>query len=277
MDGRTDGPTDGWMDFLKTLYLPNYKVSRYEISFSQSYYSTPPFIHSFFPPSLPYGLSVPLPKPPLHRLPSGVSYFSLLYSVVYLISSSSCLRRLHLLPVTPVVPSIFPSITCVRRQFLHQLWPIQLVPLPFVLYVQCSFSPSVYAVPLYSFQLIISILPQSFPGIGLLFFDLSKFHSHTKLCSRRWISMVPYLNLIPICWWRQPSACWLLLLPWQSWSLSSVHKTHLEYHWFISNFSRFIINNITFSIVFRFSPCDTVLTNSVHHNYFVTHCKMFLV
>ena len=46
--------------------------------------------------------------------------------VVCLRSSSSCLRLLPLLPVTSILPSIFPSITCFRRQFLLNMWPIQL-------------------------------------------------------------------------------------------------------------------------------------------------------
>ena len=49
--------------------------------------------------------------------------------------SSSCWR---LLPVTFNLPSIFPSITCIRRQFLRNMWHIQLSFLPFMV---CRHSP----------------------------------------------------------------------------------------------------------------------------------------
>ena len=42
-------------------------------------------------------------------------------------SSGSCLRVLPLLPVTSLLPSIFPSTTCFRRHFLCKMWPVQLV------------------------------------------------------------------------------------------------------------------------------------------------------
>jgi hypothetical protein len=38
---------------------------------------------------------------------------------------SSCWRLLPHLPVTSILPPIFPSIMCFRRQFLRKLWPIQ--------------------------------------------------------------------------------------------------------------------------------------------------------
>ena len=38
----------------------------------------------------------------------------------------SCLLLLPPLPVIFVLPFIFPSITCLRRQFLREMWPIQL-------------------------------------------------------------------------------------------------------------------------------------------------------
>jgi hypothetical protein len=28
--------------------------------------------------------------------------------------------------------------------------------------------------------------------------------------------LVSFLNLSQICWWKASSACWMLLLPWQS-------------------------------------------------------------
>jgi len=38
---------------------------------------------------------------------------------------SSCLRLLPRLPVTSILPSILPSITCFRRQLLRKMSPIQ--------------------------------------------------------------------------------------------------------------------------------------------------------
>jgi len=50
-------------------------------------------------------------------------------------SSSSCLLLLPRLTATSILPSIFPSITCFRRQFLRKIWPIQLA---FLLHIVCK-------------------------------------------------------------------------------------------------------------------------------------------
>jgi len=55
------------------------------------------------------------------------------YSVLTLMSPSKCLRLLPRLPIPSILPSIFPSITCLRRQLLSKMWPIQLVLLLFTL------------------------------------------------------------------------------------------------------------------------------------------------
>ena len=70
----------------------------------------------------------PLPMRVLHRVRSSASSFNFQYPLFSVRSSSSCLH-LSRLPVT-VLPSIFPSITCSRRQFLSNMWPMQLVFLP---------------------------------------------------------------------------------------------------------------------------------------------------
>ena len=41
-------------------------------------------------------------------------------------SSSSSLRLLPRLPFTSILPFIYPSLTCLAKQFQHQNWPIQL-------------------------------------------------------------------------------------------------------------------------------------------------------
>jgi hypothetical protein len=64
----------------------------------------------------------PLPKRFLHLMRSRASSFKLEYPLLSPGSSSNFLRLLPRLLFT----SIFPSITCFRRQFLHKIWPIQL-------------------------------------------------------------------------------------------------------------------------------------------------------
>jgi hypothetical protein len=78
--------------------------------------------------------SKPLPKQALHIVWSRASSFRCEYPVLSLKSSSSFLHLLSCLPVTSIPPSIFPSITCHRRQFLHKMWPIQLA---FHLLISC--------------------------------------------------------------------------------------------------------------------------------------------
>jgi len=65
---------------------------------------------------------------------NNASCFNTRYLLIFLTSSSSCLRILSRLLVTFILPSIFPSITCFISQFLHKLWPIQLA---FLLLTAC--------------------------------------------------------------------------------------------------------------------------------------------
>jgi len=84
------------------------------------------FIHSIVCPTTgPQSL----PKLVLHRVRFSASSFSFQYPVFSVRSFSSWLRLLPRLPVTSILCCIFPSITCFRRQFLRQLWPIQLASL----------------------------------------------------------------------------------------------------------------------------------------------------
>ena len=70
------------------------------------------------------------PKPPpkrfLYIVQSRASSFKWQYPLLSLRSSSSFLRPLPRLLVTSISPFIFPTITCLRRQFLRKMWPIQL-------------------------------------------------------------------------------------------------------------------------------------------------------
>ena len=68
----------------------------------------------------------PLPKRFLHTERSRASCFNWEYPLLSLRASSSFLRLLPRLLVTFICPFIFPSITCLRRQFLRKMWPIHL-------------------------------------------------------------------------------------------------------------------------------------------------------
>jgi hypothetical protein len=68
----------------------------------------------------------PLPKRFLHLMRSTASSFKLQYPLLSPRSSSNCLRLLPRLLVTSIRPFIFPSISCIRSQFLRKIWRIQL-------------------------------------------------------------------------------------------------------------------------------------------------------
>ena len=140
------------------------------------------FIHSVF--CLTTG-----PKPPLkrflHIVRSRASAFKWEYPILSLRSSSSFLRLLPRLLVTSFSPFIFPSITCFRRQFLHKMWPVQLV---FCFLISCrifhcsltlsnhfSHDRSNWSSPSFS-----STTFQNFPGISNLLPETSKFQ-HYKI------------------------------------------------------------------------------------------------
>ena len=67
------------------------------------------------------------------------------YLLLSLQSSRSWLSFPNYLSVTSTLPSIFPSTTCSRRQFLRNMWPIQLVFL-LSLYVGYSSTPSPWVI-----------------------------------------------------------------------------------------------------------------------------------
>ena len=76
----------------------------------------------------------PLPKRALHIVRSRDSSFKWEHPLLSLRSSSSFLRLLSRLPVSSILPFIFPAITRCRRQFLHRMSPIQLA---FCLLISC--------------------------------------------------------------------------------------------------------------------------------------------
>jgi hypothetical protein len=66
----------------------------------------------------------------------AISCFLFQYPVscISLRSSSSYLILPPYLPITSILPSIFPSVTCSTRKILHKMWPIQLI---FLLFIVC--------------------------------------------------------------------------------------------------------------------------------------------
>ena len=82
----------------------------------------------------------PLPKRGLQTVRSGALSFNFQYPVFFLRSSCTFLCLLPRLPVTFIRSSIFPSITCFRRQFLHKMCPIQLAFL-LIVYTEVLISP----------------------------------------------------------------------------------------------------------------------------------------
>ena len=49
-------------------------------------------------------------------------------------SSSSCLHLLPRLSITSILPYLFPTLMCFRRQFLCKMWPIKLAFLRFIVH-----------------------------------------------------------------------------------------------------------------------------------------------
>ena len=68
----------------------------------------------------------PLSKRAFQRVPHSAFSFNFRYHLLSLSLYISCLRLPPRLPLTSLFSSIFPSITCFRRQFLQKMWPAQL-------------------------------------------------------------------------------------------------------------------------------------------------------
>jgi len=109
---------------------------------------------------------------------TSASSFNFKYPLFSWSSSSSFVRLLPRLSVTFIFPSLFPSITCFRRQFLRKIPPIQLALLQFVYRILlasltiCSTS-SLFTRSVQSISSILAPIPQppiqwvpgSFPGV----------------------------------------------------------------------------------------------------------------
>jgi hypothetical protein len=114
---------------LRAFYVKNAKKDRY---CSNANYEVSSIIESQTPDSSFrsgfYYRSTASPKPSSKQ---SVYPFNFQYPVSSLRSWSSCLGRLPCFPFIYILPSVFPSITCFRRQFPYKMWPIYLTVLLF--------------------------------------------------------------------------------------------------------------------------------------------------
>jgi hypothetical protein len=78
---------------------------------------------------------------------ASASFFNLQYPLVSLRSSSSCLRLLPRLPVTSILPSVLPTITCFLEGSSRARYDQSSYPSFVLLYVGYS-SPALYLIPL---------------------------------------------------------------------------------------------------------------------------------
>ena len=156
---------------------------------------------------------------------SGASSCNFQLPLVPLRSSSSCLRLPPRLPVTSILPSIFPSIPCFQRQFLREMWPIRLAFLFFKFRMGYS-SPWLCTTSfLTQFRFshyrsnwsscFSSTTFPNFAGISDLLSEMSKFQQRTELCTKCGTLLASYI--CRICWWKESSSSSKLRLQWQSW------------------------------------------------------------
>jgi hypothetical protein len=135
-------------------------------------------------------------------------------------SHSSCLRLLlSRLPLTSILPSTFPSITCFRRQLLRKMWPIPLLFLPFTVFR--IFLPSwPFVILLYFSHDPSNWFPSSpaprFKTFHVFIIYLTKLRHHTRPCSKC-STFTHFFLKIMSNFVVKKSSCWMLLLPWQSW------------------------------------------------------------
>jgi len=145
--------------------------------------------------SLSYNRSIAFSKRVLHRVLSSAPSFNLQYPLVSLRPSSSCLHHLLHLLITSIFPSIFPTTKNFRRQFLHKMWPIQLV---FFLLIVCMIFPFYLthynhsSLLTQSTQLIIFILLQHQIS------KLTRYFSFTFRCVQVLVTYNAMLQKVPL-------------------------------------------------------------------------------
>ena len=141
----------------------------------------------------------PLPKPILQTVTSSASCFNFQYPFVSLKPSSSCLRPFPYLPAPSIVRSNVPSITCFIRQFLCNMWPIQLTFHRFILrrmfvstYTLRSKSPFLLT---RSAQELIHSSPAHFRTFKTCLICSSSSTKHSNVPAAALQPFLPYINL----------------------------------------------------------------------------------
>jgi len=165
-----------------------------------------------------------LPKRVLNTVQFSAPSLNFQYNHASLRSFNSCLLHLPRRSVTSIISSIFPLMLCFKRQILCKMWPKQLAFL-FLLYTGYSSRPWLKVTLLHFSHDLSNWSPsfssttyQNFTGISGLLAEVLKSQHHKNLYSKRRTSLVYSLKLSPIRWWKEVSSCWVLLLPWQSWT-----------------------------------------------------------
>jgi len=148
-------------------------------------------------------------------------------------SNCSCLCLLPQLAVNFILPYIFPSITCFRRQFLLKMWPIQLAlflliacRIFFFWFTVCNTSSFSDDRSKWSSSSFTRNTLRNFIGISDLLSEVSNFQHHTKLSPKYSILLVSSLNSSPIHWRKERSSCLIPLWPRQSWIKFHVYILH---------------------------------------------------
>jgi len=93
----------------------------------------PSFIRSFRSP--PYDKSIASPKATSPQIATHCFLLQFPVSSLSLRSSGRCLRLLPRLPVTSILPTIFHSVKCFRKQFLCKMRPIKV---PLFVFIACT-------------------------------------------------------------------------------------------------------------------------------------------
>jgi len=158
---------------------------------------------------------IPLPERILHKVRSSVSAFNFQYPVFSFRPSSSFLLFFLSLLSFPV--SLLQYRVLVT--FSYAVWDQSSYPSVFLLFVgysslswlfvilHFSYDRSNWSVPSFSATAF-----QNSPGIYDLLSEVTKFQCCTKLHSKCSNLLFSSLRLSPVCWWKESSSCWMMLL-----------------------------------------------------------------
>jgi len=149
----------------------------------------------------------PLPRRVLHIVRSSAS-LNFQYPLFSLRSYSSCLHFLPRLPVTSIIPSNFPSLTCFfkKKLLLRNVRPIQLSFLLFIVRMIFLFSQtpcntsSCFTRPV-QLSPTASCFKTCQVGAFLIYFsNCPSFNTTHSYAPNMALLLFPSLNFSPICW-----------------------------------------------------------------------------